>query len=74
MYTRSVTSQAKSAVENMNSGWDGAIAFTKAKIRELKRALVGLQAAKKRGDKWPEVNKRATTQVDSQSDESCHGV
>jgi hypothetical protein len=53
MYTKSRKSQAKSSVENKNSGWEGAIAFTKAKIKELKKALAGLQAARKRGDQWP---------------------
>ena len=55
MYTERKRSQADSSVENVTSasGWDEAIAFTKAKIRELKTAVNGFKAAKKRGDVWP---------------------
>ena len=56
--------QELSAVEN----WEDAIAFTEAKIRELKEAVRGFRMAKERGDKW------LGTQSTNQSQESCHSV
>ena len=41
--------QAISAMEN----WDDAIAFTEAKIEELKDAIRGFMRAKQRGEAWP---------------------
>jgi hypothetical protein len=40
-------------VKNNLSGWDGAISFTKEKIKKLEAAIEGFKAAKKRGDPWP---------------------
>lgn len=51
MYTKKQKSQPNS-LQNA-SGWDEAIAFAKARIKELTKVVEGFKAAKKRGDVWP---------------------
>jgi hypothetical protein len=52
-------SQEVSELSSVKS-WDDAIAFAQAKIRELKKAVAGFEAAKTRGDVWPAAEDSAT--------------